>query len=105
MPDFFVPFTDSPEEAERAYAAFVASSKGNQNAPRLYAVTFMDRGKPVTATVGQKLKGRLSNTGEVLAIIESANLVEVYGADRVSPPVMIGNHEVRHRTHFDDYPA
>ena len=108
MPSFFVPHTGSGDSAEVAYRDLVANAAATyalrHPTARLESITFTDRQTLATATVGRKLTGRLSGEGEVLAIIETDGLVNVYTSTRGDLPVMVGPGEVRSRRYFDDYP-
>ena len=108
MPDFFMPLTDTPEQAEQAYAWFVAASKTyplSHPTARLCAVQFKDRGHALTATVGQPLTGLGERVGAVLAIIDTTQLVCVFTEARSGAPIMVGQHEAYGKLYFDDYPA
>ena len=108
MPAFHVPYAGSDESSEDAYHAFVAEASKTyalrHPTARLESITFTDRRTQATATVGRKLTGRLSGEGEVLAIIETDGIVNVYTTTRGNLAVLVGPGEVRSRHYFDDYP-
>lgn len=108
MPNFFMPFADSPEQADRVYAEFVASSSTyplSHPTARLCAVQFNDRGKPLTATVGKTLTGFREAVGVVLAIIDTTGLLLIYTENRSGTPIMVGRGEAYGKLYFDDYPV
>ena len=56
---FFVPFTQSPDDAEKAYAqlAQICHSATPPDDKRIYAITFKHNGETWNASVGEKLSG------------------------------------------------
>ena len=114
MPTFFFPFAGS-EEGERNYLRLVAAFANNPYplaapAPRLYQITFIDRGQPCVATVGEELQGwrRRDRVGPVLAIIDTTGLVYICTTlrDGLSDlPLLVSPGEVAARVYFEDFLA
>lgn len=117
MPQFFVPYAKSPEEAERVYAVFVK----NAGYPvveksRLFSVDFPSsnpaRGKQppsrLVAEVGKEIRGWPERDGVVLGIVETPQLLTIHTHLRgglSATPIMVGPEEAGGRIYFDDFPG
>jgi hypothetical protein len=112
---FFVPAATSPAQAEEVYATFVRACVKTyplKSAARLYSISFLDRGRSgvvaqaCTAQVGDELIGwRREPVGPVLAIIETAGLVQIFTKHRgglSDGPLLVSPGEVTERVYFDD---
>lgn len=110
MVAFFVPFADSPEQAERVYQGFVKNSTYPiaKDHPRLRSITFRFHGRLLDATVGQEISGFPERAGEVLAIVETTQLVSIHTVVRgglSASPILSSPDEVVDRLYFDAPPA
>lgn len=108
MPNFFVPFTDTFEQAEEMYSMFRRQNPYEALPGRLFSVDFTDHGKISVAEVGKEIDGRHEKDGLVLAIIEGTGLVTIHTVARgglSGTPILVSPDEVRHRLYFDDFPA
>jgi hypothetical protein len=110
MAAFFLPFADSPEQAEREYAKFPAPPQYPPVHPtaRLFSIHFRQDGFDCIATVGEEIQGWPGSTGPVLALKESTQLILVYTelrGGRGGGPILVGRHAVTASEYFDDYPA
>ena len=106
---FFVPHIESPEEAEKIYqaikkkapASWVVGGKPIDDR-RIRSITFRDKRKTVTATVGGRdpLEGNI-----VMAILQTATEVRsylIYTETRgVGDPMAVEEHEVIGTESFD----
>jgi hypothetical protein len=107
MPNFFVPFADSPEQAEREYAAFQRPNYPPAHpTARLYKIRFRQDSYDCVATVGEEMTGWPDQHGPVLAIIESTKLIFIHRqrSRLTGAIVMVGFNNVTAREYFDDYP-
>lgn len=111
MTAFFVPFADSPEQAERAYAGFQRQNSNNKyplKSGRLFKIDFQSHGQSVSAEVGRDLVLRHEPTSVVLAIVESTRIVSIHTHLRgglSATPILVSPDEVTERVYFDDFPA
>jgi hypothetical protein len=108
MPNFFVPFADSPGQAERAYSGFRQQNQyptvGNS---RIFKISYDYRGKLLTAEVGKDFSGFPEPVGAVLAIVESSNLVTIHTQLRgglSATPILVSPNKITERVYFDDFP-
>src|SRR4051794_7370 len=105
MPNFFVPHTSDPEEAEQAYARMRAENYYGHDTPgRLYRIIFEHGEGVITAQVGREPSEFLDR--EVLAIIETTNVCTIHTVRSEfssSHPVAIHPRRIKFRQHFDDY--
>jgi hypothetical protein len=109
VPNFFVPLTDPPEDAEAVYAAFVRSHSIAipPNAGRLFQITFTDRGSILVAEVGREIRGFRENVGLVLGIVESGSLVTIHTERRnglTTEAILVSSDKISSRRYFDDSP-
>jgi hypothetical protein len=108
VPNFFVPLTDPPEDAEAVYAAFVKSHSIAipPNAGRLFQITFTDRGRILVAEVGRETRGFRENVGLVLGIVESGSLVTIHTERRngLTEAILVSSDKISSRRYFDDFP-
>ena len=106
MPKFFVPKSGSPEDAEEAYASMRKHNYVGEEKPgRLVRIVFHNSGRFIIAQVGRELLDFPEPAGEVLAIIETTNVVTIHTATRTARPIPIYPPNVRQRQYFDDYPS
>jgi hypothetical protein len=106
MPKFFVPNTGCSEAADEAYASMRKHNYiGEEKPGRLVRIVFDDGGRFVVAQVGHEFRDFPEPVGEVLAIIETTNVVTIHTATRTMRPIPIYPPKVRSRQYFDDYPA
>ncbi len=111
MPKFFVPLTNSPDEAERIYAACIANASPNFLAKphsRLFRIAFRHDGRHHVAEVGRDITRWPEPVGPVLAILEMSNIVLVHTqlAGGLSPtPILVSPERVSEHVYFDDYPV
>jgi hypothetical protein len=106
MPKFFVPNTGCSEAADEAYASMRKHNYiGEEKPGRLVRIVFDDGGRFVVAQVGHEFRDFPEPVGEVLAIIETTNVVTIHTATRTMRPISIYPPKVRSRQYFDDYPA
>jgi len=109
MPNFFVPFSDSPEQAERVYGAFLKNSTYPPvGTSRLFRITFQFRGKSLVAEVGKEIVGFPENVGPVLGITEARQLVCIHTQLRgglSATPILASPESISARQYFDDFPA
>lgn len=107
---FFVPFSDSPEQAERVYQVFV-QNHGYPVAPgsgRLFSLAFRYGGRTLLVEVGQEINGFPEAAGEVLGIVETPELLTIHTRLRgglSATPILVSPGEAGARVYFDDYPA
>ena len=110
MVAFFLPHADSAEQAERVYQTFVAGSTYPVANPRkrLQSITFRFHSKLLDAEVGREISGFPERAGDVLAIVETTQLVCIHTVARgalSASPILVSPDEVVHRLYFDDPPA
>jgi hypothetical protein len=106
MPKFFVPNIGSSEDAEEAYASMRKHNYiGDEKAGRLARIAFHAGERVFIAEVGRELRDFPEPAGEVLAIIETTNVVTIHTATRTARPVPIYPRKVSSRQYFNDYPA
>lgn len=108
MPNFFVPFADSPEQRDRVYATFRGQNPYPANPGRLFQIVFQDHGRMVTAQVGKDLLLWAEPTSPVLAIIETDTLLTIHTQLRgglSATPILVSSRKVTERVYFDDFPA
>jgi hypothetical protein len=106
MPKFFVPNTGSPGDAEEAYASMRKYNYIGEDKPgRLVRIVFHAGENVFIAEVGRELRDFPEPAGEVLAIIETTNVVTIHTATRTARPIPIHPRKVRSRQYFDDYSA
>ena len=106
MPKFFVPNIGSSEDAEEAYAFMRKHNYiGEEKSGRLARIVFHDAGRVFIAEVGRELRDFPDPAGEVLAIIETTNVVTIHTATRNARPIPLYPRKVGSRQYFDDYPA
>jgi hypothetical protein len=109
MPNFFVPHTSSPQEAEEAYASMRKRNYYGDDTPgRLYRITFQHEDRVFTAQVGSELSDFPDGGGEVLAIIETTNVCTIHTSPSESAPlrpIAVYPRRIKSRQYFDDYPV
>ncbi|MDH3669059.1 MAG: hypothetical protein OEN23_19255 [Paracoccaceae bacterium] len=74
MPNFFLPGIEDREKAEIEYQNLIKHLGGNKpddSEGRLYSIGFLDRGKAISARVGEEITNFRDISGIVLAITES----------------------------------
>jgi hypothetical protein len=109
MPDFFIPFAESKEEAERVYRVFLKNHlyPVQPKAGRLFHVVFIYRKHRLIAEIGQEINGWPEPAGPVLGIIESPELVTIHTQLRgglSATPILVSPSEVSGRVYFTDFP-
>jgi len=104
---FFVPFAESPDQAERVYASFVQ----NHGYPvvgqsvRLFRVTFSYHGRSLVAEVGKEVTGFPEPAGPVIGIVESPELLTIHTQLRgglSATPILVSPGKVSERIYFED---
>lgn len=111
MPAFFIPFAESPAQAERVYGTFLKNSAGyelSHPTARLFRISFQYWKKLCVAEVGKNITFWPEEAGEVLAIIETRQLVYVHTVlrgGRSASPILVSPDEVAERLYFSDFPA
>jgi hypothetical protein len=108
MPNFFVPFAESSEQAARVYDVFLKQNPYPPQSGRLFRISFLDRKRWLVAEVGKEIVGWSEKDGPVLAIIEGENLVTIHTQLRgglSATPILVSPDEVDERVYFDDFPA
>lgn len=109
MPDFFVPYAVSPEEAESVYNGFIKNSATyplRYPTSRLFRISFKYRDKIIHAEVGRELSYWPEPEGQVLGIIETTGLVLVHAHLRgglSATPIMVSPDDVSERVYFDNF--
>lgn len=108
---FFVPWADSPEQAEKVYAAFVANSATyplSHPTARIRSATFTHRNREYRAEVGKEIAGFPEHAGPVLAIVGTTQLVCIHTQLRgglSASPILASTASVTELLYFDDFPA
>ena len=77
MPAFFVPYAESPEQAERVYESirdFMAKVAFRPTDRRIYSIAYRHNGRNYVATVGEKGP----ENERVIAILETLNPGSLY---------------------------
>ena len=108
MPSFFLPFADSPEQAERLYVVLQGQNPYPANPGRLFQIVFRDHSRIVTAQVGKDLLLWAEPISPVLAIIETNTLLTIHTQLRgglSATPILVSSRKVTERVYFDDFPA
>jgi hypothetical protein len=106
MPKFFVPNSGSTEDAEEAYASMRKHNYiGDEKSGRLARIVFHAGERVFVAEVGRELRDFPEPAGEVLAIIETTNVVTIHTATRTVRPIPIYPRKISSRQYFDDHPA
>ena len=94
--------------AENAYAAFCKSAGRLPHVPgRLFRISFPHDRRLTVAEVGKEIEWR-EPSGIVLAIIEAADLIQIFCVNRGGlrdGPILVAPAEVSERTYFEDFPG
>ncbi len=108
MPNFFVPFTKTPQEAESVYQEFLKSSSTYPltypNA-RLFRITFQHSDTSCVAEVGKELDNWPDEHGRVLAIVETTDLITIHTQRSVlrGDRILLSPSKASGLVYFDDY--
>lgn len=108
MPNFFIPFAATPDEAEKVYQGLLKSSSTypltHPNA-RLFRIVFQHHDFTCVAEVGRELDNWPESHGPVLAIVETANLITIHTQRSVlaGDRILVSPLETSERVYFDDY--
>jgi hypothetical protein len=108
MPNFFVPFASTPEQAEETYQGFLKMASSypltRPNA-RLFRIAFEHHKRPYVAEVGEEISGWPEKHGVVLGIIETTELITVLTRRSilVGDKILVGPPNTSERVYFDDY--
>ena len=107
MPNFFVPYASTPEQAEDTYQGFLKMASSypltRPNA-RLFQIAFEHHKRPYVAEVGEEIAGWPEKHGPVLAIVESTNLITIFTQRSVlaGDRILVGPSNTSGRVYFDD---
>jgi hypothetical protein len=106
---FFIPHATTPAMAEKAYASFCKSAVRLPHLPgRLFRISFPHDRRLSVAEVGKEITEWREPSGIVMAIIEAADLIQIFTLNRGGlrdGPILVAPGEVRERTYFEDFPA
>lgn len=111
---FFVPFSQSPEQAERIYTALRDAFKtypllDAHDTKRIFSLQFCHKGSWHEATVGKAIEGWPEPAGPVLAVIATTGIVYVHtaitGPRAGTHTILAGQPERARKIRYFDCPA